>query len=641
MAQFEFRCPQCGESIEADDSFSGQVAECPFCGKGIVVPRGMMKRECPRLRTSSIDTRNVPTNSSFEEDHDRENQSTRKRLVSHPILKWGIPAAVGTAVLLAVGYFALGYLAFQPKNQSSVMHGELVIDHKTCPMHNDVTAWLTKDIEIGHAYPLADMTVIQTIVKDGAIAGVLVKCKYQSDLNLNKEPAFIKTTNTYVDGENLPFSYYVCTGRFSYPTVTGTMKTVWAFEPMNPAICETRRKDAKVEQLAEEEQMRFETESRMIEERKAMAKTQLELEKQRQENDRKLAAQRLAAEQEVENARIAAEKEKVNAEKELLAAKRLAEQKTEEEKKRRYPEEQKRRAEYAAVKFSSLVFDWRNRIRVQNALLRLISSARVTAEMWDDLKLMQQEKNWLGMLGIAGGKKFDEYPDTDTIDNLIDSLNHHEFEVEIQWTNNLGDFGFFLTIFTTQSVLDTTPQPDETHAIQRSRTRYGTTQYRIDVPVQKISPSLEELKRRESSVDTFNGPKMICTGIRIPFRLGDWAIPWLYASEGDLFGVDMGSEVASRISALDDIIRKLKGLLENNRISHDKYENEVRKAKNNFNQSIETWMKTSTIRLGTNNPRINDMNSQMKGHVRPTRRDTTRPRSLPTGSLGTNGKLSL
>ena len=134
---------------------------------------------------------------------------------------------------------------------------------------------------------------------------------------------------------------------------------------------------------------------------------------------------------------------------------------------------------------------------------------------------------------------------------------------------------------------------------------------------------------------------MICTGIRIPFRLGDWAIPWLYASEGDLFGVDMGSEVASRISALDDIIRKLKGLLENNRISHDKYENEVRKAKNNFNQSIETWMKTSTIRLGTNNPRINDMNSQMKGHVRPTRRDTTRPRSLPTGSLGTNGKLSL
>lgn len=39
MAQFEFKCPQCGETIEADDTFRGQVAECPSCGKGIVIPR--------------------------------------------------------------------------------------------------------------------------------------------------------------------------------------------------------------------------------------------------------------------------------------------------------------------------------------------------------------------------------------------------------------------------------------------------------------------------------------------------------------------------------------------------------------------------------------------------------------------------
>lgn len=38
MAQFEFKCPHCRESIEADDSFRGQVVECPSCGKGIVVP---------------------------------------------------------------------------------------------------------------------------------------------------------------------------------------------------------------------------------------------------------------------------------------------------------------------------------------------------------------------------------------------------------------------------------------------------------------------------------------------------------------------------------------------------------------------------------------------------------------------------
>ena len=38
MAEFEFNCPQCGLTIEADESLCGQVAECPHCGKGIVVP---------------------------------------------------------------------------------------------------------------------------------------------------------------------------------------------------------------------------------------------------------------------------------------------------------------------------------------------------------------------------------------------------------------------------------------------------------------------------------------------------------------------------------------------------------------------------------------------------------------------------
>ena len=36
---FEFKCPQCGQMVEADEAYRGQVAECPHCGKGIVVPR--------------------------------------------------------------------------------------------------------------------------------------------------------------------------------------------------------------------------------------------------------------------------------------------------------------------------------------------------------------------------------------------------------------------------------------------------------------------------------------------------------------------------------------------------------------------------------------------------------------------------
>ena len=36
---FEFKCPQCGQMVEADEAYRGQVAECPHCGKGIVIPR--------------------------------------------------------------------------------------------------------------------------------------------------------------------------------------------------------------------------------------------------------------------------------------------------------------------------------------------------------------------------------------------------------------------------------------------------------------------------------------------------------------------------------------------------------------------------------------------------------------------------
>ena len=39
MFQFKFTCPQCHHEVTADESMCGSVAECPFCAKGIVVPR--------------------------------------------------------------------------------------------------------------------------------------------------------------------------------------------------------------------------------------------------------------------------------------------------------------------------------------------------------------------------------------------------------------------------------------------------------------------------------------------------------------------------------------------------------------------------------------------------------------------------
>ena len=35
---FEFKCPQCGNAVSVDESYRGQVAECPHCNKGIVIP---------------------------------------------------------------------------------------------------------------------------------------------------------------------------------------------------------------------------------------------------------------------------------------------------------------------------------------------------------------------------------------------------------------------------------------------------------------------------------------------------------------------------------------------------------------------------------------------------------------------------
>ena len=45
MASFDFDCPYCNGTIEADDSLCGQVAECPACGKEIVVPHNTTNLE--------------------------------------------------------------------------------------------------------------------------------------------------------------------------------------------------------------------------------------------------------------------------------------------------------------------------------------------------------------------------------------------------------------------------------------------------------------------------------------------------------------------------------------------------------------------------------------------------------------------
>lgn len=39
MAKFQFNCPKCGRSVNADATWCGRDGECPYCGKGIVIPQ--------------------------------------------------------------------------------------------------------------------------------------------------------------------------------------------------------------------------------------------------------------------------------------------------------------------------------------------------------------------------------------------------------------------------------------------------------------------------------------------------------------------------------------------------------------------------------------------------------------------------
>jgi len=47
MEQFEFKCPQCGQMVSADESLRGLVLYCPYCEKGIVVPKKAKLRLAP------------------------------------------------------------------------------------------------------------------------------------------------------------------------------------------------------------------------------------------------------------------------------------------------------------------------------------------------------------------------------------------------------------------------------------------------------------------------------------------------------------------------------------------------------------------------------------------------------------------
>ena len=48
IMNFEFKCPQCGKPVSADESYRGKVVECPHCTRGIVVPKNEVQRQATK-----------------------------------------------------------------------------------------------------------------------------------------------------------------------------------------------------------------------------------------------------------------------------------------------------------------------------------------------------------------------------------------------------------------------------------------------------------------------------------------------------------------------------------------------------------------------------------------------------------------
>ena len=50
MADFEFKCPNCGNILEIDETHRGKKTTCPACGKSILIPEPPAQAPAPRVK---------------------------------------------------------------------------------------------------------------------------------------------------------------------------------------------------------------------------------------------------------------------------------------------------------------------------------------------------------------------------------------------------------------------------------------------------------------------------------------------------------------------------------------------------------------------------------------------------------------
>lgn len=78
MSECRFDCPQCGKPVAVDEALKGAVVVCPYCDKGIVVPKNAMRMETVGLATGKAFGRFRPG------CHSLPNENARKPHVAIP-----------------------------------------------------------------------------------------------------------------------------------------------------------------------------------------------------------------------------------------------------------------------------------------------------------------------------------------------------------------------------------------------------------------------------------------------------------------------------------------------------------------------------------------------------------------------------
>lgn len=254
---------------------------------------------------------------------------------------------------------------------------------------------------------------------------------------------------SYVDGDSLENGVYASDGVYQYEnTDDGALLTVRKFREMPPsesaAILKKLRDERRERQdreIRQEEERRAAEEERKIElaeeaeremrvREEARRKREAEIARLKAESERRLAeekrASELASAAERREAEIAAERQRIADE-----AKRAEDARFEAERKReheaelkrlqdeRAAAEQARYREHAETVLSRLKLDSMDYFAVQNSFKDKIGEPKVLTDKWVALKNAQARKDWIGMIGLLGGRSRADYPDPNAVDAMV------------------------------------------------------------------------------------------------------------------------------------------------------------------------------------------------------------------------------